>query len=80
MTVKNSNNVIYEFTQLTNTFLENGYYILEVQSDPNRQQNQAIVLSKNIVQKKVKTSLLSLEPHEQNSKSHSHAQFSSITS
>ena len=52
MKVKNSNNVIYEFTQLTNTFLENGYYILEVQSDPNRQQNQAIVLSKNIVQKK----------------------------
>ena len=52
MAVKNSINAINEFTQLTNNFLENGYHILEVQSDPNRQQNQAIVLSKNIVQKK----------------------------
>lgn len=52
MTVKNSINAINEFTQLTNDLLAQGYHILEVQSDPNKQQNQAIVLSKNIVPKK----------------------------
>ena len=52
MAVKNSINAINEFTQLTNDFLANGYHILEVQSDPNNQHNQAIVLSQNIVPKK----------------------------
>ena len=52
MIVKNSINAINEFTQLTNDLLAQGYHILEVQSDPNKQQNQAIVLSKNIVPKK----------------------------
>lgn len=48
---KNSINAINEFNQLTNQFLADGYHILEVHQDPNRGQNQAIVLSKDIVKK-----------------------------
>ena len=39
MTTKNSLNVIREMTSLTNKFLQKGYQILEVHSDPNNGQN-----------------------------------------
>ena len=52
MTTKNSLNVIREMTSLTNKFLQKGYQILEVHSDPNNGQNQAIIMSQDIVSPK----------------------------
>ena len=52
MTTKNRLNVIREMTSLTNKFLQKGYQILEVHSDPNNGQNQAIIMSQDIVSPK----------------------------
>lgn len=52
MSTKNSLNVIREMTSLTNKFLQKGYQILEVHSDPNNGQNQAIIMSQDIVSPK----------------------------
>lgn len=52
MTIKQSINVIREFTHLTNHLLTKGYQIIDVQQDPNRSKNQAIVMSKDIYSKK----------------------------
>lgn len=45
---KQSINVIKEFTQLTTRLLAEGYSIIDVQQDPNKGKNQAIVMSKDI--------------------------------
>lgn len=45
---KQSINVIQEFTQLTTHLLTEGYNIIDVQQDPNKRKNQAIVMSKDI--------------------------------
>lgn len=52
MSNQNSINAIRELTRLTNKFLQNGYQILEVHSDPNNGQNQAIIMSQDIVSPK----------------------------
>lgn len=52
MSTKNSINAIKELTRLTNEFLQNGYQIIEVHSDPNNRQNQAIIMSQDIVSQK----------------------------
>lgn len=48
MKSKQSINVIREFTQLTTNLLTEGYHIIDVQQNPNRPKNQAIVMSKDI--------------------------------
>lgn len=52
MSTQNSINAIRELTRLTNKFLQNGYQILEVHSDPNNGKNQAIIMSQDIVSPK----------------------------
>lgn len=52
MTTQNSINAIRELTRLTNKFLQKGYQILEVHSDPNNEKNQAIIMSQDIVSPK----------------------------
>lgn len=52
MSTQNSINAIREFTRLTNEFLQNGYQIIEVHSDPNNRQNQAIIMSQDIISPK----------------------------